>query len=288
MRMSREAVFSTARWLVVGIPLADLTLVLSGVLDTRTGLLVGIGLELVLSIVLVAEAIAFRRAYRLGRAVGRTRSEAAGLGFRAAWPPLVITLATAEIGLFRSLWWAVRRRRAVSQGDIALPYSDRFTVMLGAVCCLGVLELGVVHVLAARWPAVQWVLFGIGVYAVLWFLGFGLALRQHPHLLRGEELVLRFGHFRAVHIPIEHLVAVRTGATSGHRRNIVLGDGELALPVMGDTNLELRFEPPVEVEVKCGRHALSRISCYVDAPRQAAGLLRADASRRTAEAVAGP
>jgi hypothetical protein len=149
--------------------------------------------------------------------------------------------------------------------------------MLWAVCCLGALELGVVHVLTADWPAVQWGLFGIGVYALLWFLGFGLALRQHPHVLRDDELVLRFGHFRAVRIPLVHLAGVRTGAVSGHKRNLVLGDSYLALPVMGDTNLELRFEPPVDVQVRGAPHALSRISCYVDGPREAAGLLRAGA-----------
>ena len=66
-------------------------------------------------------------------------------------------------------------RRAVGPADLALPYGDRFTVMVGAVCCLGVLELGVVHVLTARWPVVQWVLSGIGAYALMWFVGFGLS-----------------------------------------------------------------------------------------------------------------
>jgi hypothetical protein len=285
--MFRDGVVSAARWLVVVIPLADLILVLSGLLDVRTGVIVGVVLELLLTAVLVAEVRAFRRAYRLGRAEGRSRSEAAGLGFCAAWPPLVVTLAQAEIGLFRSLWWAVRRRRAVAPGDVAVPYSDRFTVMMWAVCCLGALELGVVHVLTGSWPVLQWVLFGMGVYALLWFLGFGLALRQHPHLLRGEELVLRFGHFRAVHVPLAHLVAVRTGAVSGHKRNVVLVGGELALPVMGDTNLQLRFEPPVEVQVRGRRHAVSGISCYVDGPREAAGLLRARAPGPGAEPVTG-
>jgi hypothetical protein len=48
-------------------------------------------------------------------------------------------------------------------------------------------------VLTAQWPVVRWSLFALGSYALLWVVGFGLSLRQRPHLLRADELVLRFG-----------------------------------------------------------------------------------------------
>ncbi len=41
-----------------------------------------------------------------------------------------------EIGLWRALWWAVRGRRDVGPGELPLPYSDRFTVVQWALCCL--------------------------------------------------------------------------------------------------------------------------------------------------------
>jgi len=200
-------------------------------------------------------------------------------GFEAAWPPLVLTVGRAEIGLVRALWWGVRRRRAVGAGDVVLTYGDRFTLVLGAVCCLGALELGVVHVLTARWPVVQWSLFALGVYALLWVLGFGLSLRQHPHVLRSGELVLRFGHFRAVRVPLERVASVRSGAVSGHARNLVLDDDALTMAVMGDTNLELRFEPGVEVAVGGAVRSFTRIAFYVDDPRSAARVLRASTVR---------
>jgi hypothetical protein len=279
MRLSRTALFSSARWLAFLIPLADLALVLSGVLDARTGLVVGLALEVLLTAVVVVEAQAFRAAYRRGRANGRTRAEAAVLGVEAAWPPVVLRLARAEIGLLRGLWWAVRGRRAVAPGEVPLQYADRFTVMVWAVCCLGVLELGVVHVLTGRWPAVQWTLFALGCYALLWVIGFGLSLRQHPHVLRDGEIVLRFGHIRSVRVPVDRLVAVRTGAVSGHKRNLVIEDDGMVLAVMGDTNVDLRFDPAVDVEVGGLTRSSSRISFYADDPRGAARLLRAlDAS----------
>lgn len=77
-------------------------------------------------------------------------------------------------------------------GEVPLPYADRFTVMLWAVCCLGGLELGVVHVLTVRWPLLQWSLIALGIYGLLWCAA-------------------------------------------------------LTMAIMGDTNVELRFEPPVQL-----------------------------------------
>lgn len=261
---------SMVRWSAVLIPLVDLALVLSGVLDLRTGLVVAVVLEVVLAVVVVVEARAFRAAYRQARALGKSRSDATVRGLEAVWPPVILRLARAELGLLRSLWWAVRGRRAVRPGEVALPYADRFTVLLGTVAVLGALELGVVHVLTARWPTLRWTLFALGVYALLWVVGFGLSLRQHPHLLRDRELVLRFGHLRSVTLPLDQLVAVTAAPSSGHARNVLLTDGGLVMAVMGDTNLELRFHPAVEFQ---GR-PVGRVSCYADDPRGVVRLLR--------------
>jgi hypothetical protein len=265
---------SAARWLVVLVPLADLALVLAGVLDPRTGLLVGLALEALLALVVLVELRVFRAAYRRGRVAGRTRSEAVVLGLEAVWPPVVLRLARAEIGLFRALAWAARGRRSVAPGEIPLSYGDRFTVVLWGICGLGALELGVVHVLTAPWPVLQWTLFVLGVYAFLWVLGLGLSLRQHPHLLRDGELVLRFGHLRSLSLPLDRLAAVRTGAVAGHARNLVLDDEAVVMAVMGDTNVELRFEPPVDVVVAGRSRPVARVSFYADDPRTTARLLR--------------
>jgi hypothetical protein len=187
---------------------------------------------------------------------------------------VVVALAEAEIGLWRSLWWAVRRRRAVGPDDVAISYSDRFTVMLWAVCCLGGLELVVVHVLTARWPLLRWSLLVLGLYALVWFVAFGLSLRQRPHLLGGHELRLRFGWFRDLRVPLDRLATVRTAVVSGHRRNLVVDDRQLTMSVMGDTNVELRFAPAVQVEVAGEPRNISTVALYADDPRAVAALVR--------------
>jgi hypothetical protein len=178
------------------------------------------------------------------------------------------------VTVLRSLWWAVRSRRAVGPDETPLPYSDRFTVMLWAVSGLGALEVGVVHVLTAGWPLLRWSLFAVGVCSLVVFLAFGLSLRQHPHLLRDDELVLRFGTSHSVRVPLERLRSVTSAVESGHRRNLVLADDRLTMAVMGDSNVELCFDPPAEVAVKGRTHLSARLSFWVDDPRGVVRQLR--------------
>jgi hypothetical protein len=87
-------------------------------------------------------------------------------------------------------------------------------------------------------------------------------------------LELRFGWFLAVRVPLDRLAGVRTAAVSGHRRNLVVDAGELTMSVMGDTNVELRFEPSITVALPSGGRDIRRLAFYADDPRAVAGLLR--------------
>jgi hypothetical protein len=59
-----------------------------------------------------------------------------------------------------------------------------------------------------------------------------------------------------------------------HKRTVELDGDGLALSFMGGTNVELRFEPPVEVEVDGGSRTVSRVSFSAHDPGAAVGLLR--------------
>jgi hypothetical protein len=186
---------------------------------------------------------------------------------------LLLRLVQAEIGLWRTLWWAARGKVGIGPDTTPVRYADRFGVVLWGLSAVGLVELLVVHLLIP-WPVARWVLFVLGVYALVWFVAFALSLRQHPHLLRENEMVLRFGHFRSVRIPIDGLAGVRAGAVSGHKRTVVLGDGRLVLSVMGDTNVELRFDPGVDVEVQERTHTVQRVAFWADDPRTTTAFLR--------------
>jgi len=179
--------------------------------------------------------------------------------------------------VLRALGWAVRGRRDVGADDVVLGYAERSTVMLWAVSSLGLLEIGVVHVLTARWPLARWVLLAVGVVGLVGFLAWGLSLRQHPHVLRDRTLLLRSGRTRAVALPLDTVRTVRRHVVGGHGRVVGVDEGVLVVAFMGDTNVELRLDPPADVEVRRRTVRLSTVRFYADDPRAAVRALTSSA-----------
>ena len=188
-------------------------------------------------------------------------------------PPRVRSLVRSQLGLARALWWALRRREDVGPGDVPLRYDALDLAVLWTICALGVLEIVVVHVLVS-WPPLRWSLFVVGVYGLLAFLGFFLAMDQHPHLLRDGALLLRFGHFHAARVPLDALASVGKRVVGAHTQNVAVDGDGLVVACMGRTTVELRFSPAAVVDVDGREHVVSRASFLVDDPGAAAALLR--------------
>ena len=182
-------------------------------------------------------------------------------------------LLRGQLGLARALWWAVRGRADVGPDDEPLPYNGMDRPVLWTICVVGVVEVAVVHVLVS-WPPLRWTLFAVGVYGLLSFVAFDLTMRQHPHLLRGGELLLRFGHFRSVRVPLEDLASVRKQVRNEHRKNLEVDDDAVALSFMGGTNVELRFSPAADVEVDGELLPATRVAFSAADPVAALAVLR--------------
>ncbi len=180
----------------------------------------------------------------------------------------------SQAGLARALSWALRGRADVAPTDVALPYNGLDRAVLWTVTVLGVLETAIVHVLVS-WPVLRWPLLVVSVYGLLAFVAFHFTMLQHPHLLRGDVLVLRFGHFRSARVPLDALVSVARNVDNGHKKNVALADDGLVVSFMGGTNVEVRFSPDAVVELDGKQHAVSRVSFLAEDPRRVATLLRA-------------
>jgi hypothetical protein len=186
---------------------------------------------------------------------------------------MLARLVRSQAGLARALWWAARRRSDVGPEDVALAYAGPDRVLIRTLAVLSLLEVAVVHVLVS-WPPLRWSLFGLGIYGVLSLIAFDATLRQHPHLLRREELVLRFGHFRSARVPLAGLAAARRHVTGERKRTVEVAGEALALSFMGETNVELTFDPPASVDVDGRAHDVTAVSFAVHDPRAAVALLR--------------
>lgn len=260
------------RWALIAVPLVDVILVVTGLLHPHVGLRVGVALEVLFVGVIAAEARAFGRAFRQARSADRGHAAAVSAGLSAALPTPVTWFLRTEAGIVRALWWALSRRRAVEAADVVIPYTDRIGVLLGMTAGLGGVEAVVVHVLVP-WTTARWVLLALSVYGLVWVIGLAFSLRQHPHVLRGDELLLRFGHFRTTHVPLAHLLGARRDVRSGHKHNVEIHDDTLSLSVAGETAVELEFSPAAEVEVRGRSERVTRVRFFADDPRAAVRLL---------------
>jgi hypothetical protein len=76
------------------------------------------------------------------------------------------------------------------------------------------------------------------------------------------------------------LVGARRNVRTGHKRNVELADGTLALSVAGETAVELTFAPDAAVEVRGRLEPVHQIRFFADDPRVAVRLLRKRATDR--------
>jgi hypothetical protein len=270
----RAAALRALRWLVVVLPVADLLLVVSGAVPAREAVAAALVVEVLALGVLVAELAVFRSAYRTARAEGQGRGPAVSAGVAAALPRPVAFVVRTEAGMARALWWAVRGRRCVRPGETELPYTDRIAVMLWTTVGVTVVEVAVVH-LAVPVPVVRWVLLAVSGYGLLWLVAFALSLRQRPHTLDDEALTLRFGHFRALTVPLAGIGTATARTEVGHRRNLETRGGRVVLSVVGETSVELQLHPGTLSVLDGAPLAADRVAFFADDPRGAVRELRA-------------
>ncbi|WP_222266210.1 hypothetical protein [Modestobacter marinus] len=267
----RTALRRLVPWAAVGLPLVDALPVLTGVLPVAAGIAAAVVLEAALAIVVVAGWVVFRRAWWTARARGDRRSEALLAGLAATAPPLLVRLVRAEVGLWQSLWWAVRRRRAVTPGQTAFSATSRIGVMLWATIALTPVEMAAVHVLLP-WQSVRVVVLVVSLVSLVWMVGFALALQQRPHVLDSERLIVRFGSLREVVVRLADVVDARAATTVDHRRSLEVADRRVALSVLGESSVRLQLRPGAAVGLDGGSVAAEQVLFFADDPR---GLVRA-------------
>ncbi|SOE00622.1 hypothetical protein [Blastococcus haudaquaticus] len=178
-----------------------------------------------------------------------------------------------QLDLARALWWALRGRTDVGPDDVPLAYNGLDRAVVWTITAVGVIETVIVHVLVS-WPPLRWSLLALSVYGVLGLLAFDATTRQHPHLLRDGELVLRSGHFRSVRVPLEDVVQVRKHVRNEHGRTVEMTDDGVAVSFMGGTDVELRFATPTPVDVDGRISTVERVSFSAADPAAAVSRLR--------------
>lgn len=180
---------------------------------------------------------------------------------------LVKFVVLFEIALYRSLLrWLVRRPH-VPAGATAAPYVGALSLLLWTFVIVSAIETVALH-LVLPWESVRLVADIIGVWGLLWMLGFTASNHVYPHLIAPEGLRLRSGHSVDLTVPWDTVERVSTRERSLERsKTLQVDDDVLSLAVTSRTNVEVRLSRPLTVPLGRETVEVTEIRFFADEPR---------------------
>ena len=149
-----------------------------------------------------------------------------------------------EVNLYKSLFRFLTRRPDVPAGAAAVSYVGAISVLLWAFVIGSAIELVVLHVILP-WETVRLAADILGIWGLMWMLGFTASHYVYPHVISDDRLLLRSGHHVAVDVPWEAVASVSTRERSVEgNKSLIHHDGVLLVPMGSRTNVEVRLERP--------------------------------------------
>lgn len=276
-----------ARLVVAAVLPAELALMVCLVAGVRIPGAVLAGAEGIVLLALVLEAVVLARLWRAGRRAGAGRREAMGGALRTVVPVGVQRLFAHELRALHSLGlWVLRRRHAVPESALAVPYTGPQTAMMYGLVFVSVVET-VMLALLIPWPAVHRIMLVVDVYGVLLILAMHAACVTRPHVVDADgSLRIRYGVLFDLRIPAASIASARVERRYPEGRLVQLGpDGVLDLAVGSQTTVTVELTAPLGfVRPLGGRGQAGTVRFHADDPRAAvAALTRARTAPSTSQ-----
>ncbi|MFJ2796355.1 hypothetical protein ACIPDW_37610 [Streptomyces sp. NPDC087290] len=171
--------------------------------------------------------------------------------------------------------WVLRRRHAVPEGALAVPYTGPQTAMMYGLLFVSVVET-VMLALLVPWPVVHGVLLVLDVYGVVFVLGTQAACVTRPHVVDADgALRVRYGGLFDLRIPAGAVVGARVERRFPEGGTVRLGeDGVLDVAVGGQTTVTVELAAPVEFVRPLGKRGRTRaVRFHADDPGAAVAAL---------------
>ncbi|MFG2596568.1 hypothetical protein [Streptomyces sp. NPDC048462] len=276
-----------ARLAVAAVLPAELALVVCLLAGVPIPGVVLAGVEGVVLLALALEAVVLARLWRAGRRAGAGRREAMGGALRTVVPVGVRRLFAHELRALHSLGlWVLRRRHAVPESALAVPYTGPQTAMMYGLVFVSVVET-VMLALLIPWPAVHRIMLFVDVYGVLLILAMHAACVTRPHVVDSDgSLRIRYGVLFDLRIPAASIASARVERRYPEGRLVQLGpDGVLDLAVGSQTTVTVELTAPLGfVRPLGGRGQAGTVRFHADDPRAAvAALTRARTAPSTSQ-----
>ncbi|MET8681014.1 hypothetical protein ABZW18_26390 [Streptomyces sp. NPDC004647] len=169
-----------------------------------------------------------------------------------------------------------------------MPYQDGVGAAVAIILFLSVVEIVVMDLLLdTLW--VRIVVAAAGVAAGYLLIGFFIALSAYPHRVTSEALTVRYGAAFEVAIGMGLVAEARSQRRGGEqRRTAEVIDGVLSVPVMGVTNMLVKLDAPVEMELHKEVSAVHEIRMFAVDPAEAVRMVQGSADGPDPEAASAP
>ncbi|WP_297451996.1 hypothetical protein [uncultured Corynebacterium sp.] len=179
-------------------------------------------------------------------------------------PRKILALLVSEVGSLLAAFTFFRPQKNVDSEVRAFTVHKNLRTVVFMILALSVAEISIVHfaISNAFW---RYLLLVISVYAVVLLSGFYVTVRDHPHLITPQGLVLRNGRRLICEIPWSHLRHV-SSVTAGEGGDVAIDeDGNLRVPVLSEVNVRLEVDSQVMAEdFYKGPMMVSSIEIYCD------------------------
>ena len=190
-----------------------------------------------------------------------------------------------ELNIYKSLLrWLVRRPSVPARFE-PVGYARLATPVLALWIFGSALELPLVHVLVP-WHGVRIALLIVGVWGLVWMVGFLAGLRSYPHLLGSDTLRIRNGAMHDIAVPLDVIDKVTDEDRSLPSSMWVLQRQEtehgahLNVAVSGRVNVHLGLRDQLTVPTSQGDMVVTGISLWADEPREVAPRIRRQVESR--------
>jgi hypothetical protein len=175
-----------------------------------------------------------------------------------------------ELALYKSLARFVARRPDVPAGATPASYVGAVSVLLWAIVIGSAVELVALHV-ALPWERVRLAADVLGVWGLMWALGFTASNHVYPHLVTETGIRLRNGHHVSVEVPWDAVERVGTRERSVGGSRALHHDGRVvSVAVGGRTNVDVALSRPLQVPVRGATETVTEVRFFADDPRAVA------------------
>lgn len=179
-------------------------------------------------------------------------------------PRKILALLVSEVSSLIAAFTFFRPQKNVDSEVRSFTVHKNLRTVVFMVLALSIVEIGIVHFAISNtfW---RYFLLVISVYAVVLLSGFYVTVRNHPHLITPQGLVLRNGRRLICEIPWSHLRHA-SSVTAGEGGDVAIDeDGNLRVPVLSEVNVRLEVDSPVVAEdLYKGLMMVSSIEIYCD------------------------